>query len=154
MSKKVIFDRKNVVVIGGAGFIGSHVCDALVNTAKVICIDNYTSGSVDNIAHLLQHPNFIFLRHDITEPIALETFAELELFQVKFQGIQEIYYMACPTIQKGHEEFAVATAKTNSLGVINALEIARKHDAKFLFASTRSVYGDPLEGQESFDEDY
>lgn len=154
MTKKVIFDRKNVVVIGGAGFIGSHLCDALVNSAKVICIDNYSSGGVDNIGHLLQHPNFIFLRRDITEPIDLETFPELELFQVKFQGVQEIYYMACPTIQKGHEEFAVATAKSNSVGVINALEMARKYDATFLFGSTRAVYGDPLDGQDSFDEDY
>ena len=61
MARKVIFDKKNVLVIGGAGFIGSHLCDELIKTSKVICIDNYASGSVQNIEHLLQHPNFVFL---------------------------------------------------------------------------------------------
>lgn len=154
MPRKVIFDKKNVLVIGGAGFIGSHLCDELLKTSKVICIDNYASGSVDNISHILQHPNFVFLRHDINQPIDLETFPELEIFEVQFQGLQEVYYLACPTIQLGFEEFAVETAKTNSLGVINSLEIAKKYEAKFLLASTHSVYGDPLEGQESFVEDY
>lgn len=154
MARKVIFDKKNVLVIGGAGFIGSHLCDELVKHSKVICLDNYVSGNVDNISHLLQHPNFIFLRHNINEPIDLSAFPELEIFEVEFQGIQEIYYMAAPTVQKGFEEFAVETAKTNSLGVINGLGIARRYDSKFLFGSTRSVYGDPLEGQAAFSEDY
>ncbi len=154
MAQKAIFDKKNVIVVGGAGFIGSHLCDELVKTAKVICIDNYASGSVSNISHLLQHPNFIFLKHDINEPIDLTTFPELEEFQITFQGIQEVYYLACPTVQLGFEEYAVATAKTNSVGVIHALDLAHEHEAKFLFASTRSVYGDPLDGQESFDEGY
>lgn len=154
MKQKVIFDKKNILVIGGAGFIGSHLCDALVQGAKVICIDDYASGSVDNISQLLQHPNFVFIKHDINTPIDLETYPELEIFEVKFQGIQEVYYMACPTVQLGYEEYAVETAKTNSLGVVNALDIARKYDAKFVFASTHSVYGDPLDGQETFAEDY
>ncbi|MBI2410348.1 MAG: GDP-mannose 4,6-dehydratase [Candidatus Kerfeldbacteria bacterium] len=152
--KQTIFDKKNVLVIGGAGFIGSHLCDALVKTAKVICIDNYASGGVENISHLLQNPNFTFIRHDMSEPIDLELLPESELFQVKFQGIQEIYYLACPTIQLGFEEYAVATARANSLGVVNALGIAKRYHAKFLFGSSRAVYGDPLQGQESFSEDY
>lgn len=154
MTRTAIFDKKNVLVIGGAGFIGSHLCDELVKTSKVICVDNYASGSVDNIAHLLQHPNFIFLRHDINNPLDLPSFPELDIFQIKFQGIQEMYYLAAPTIQLGFEEYAVQTAKTNSVGVINALEIAKQYQAKFLFTSSRAVYGDPLEGQESFIEDY
>lgn len=154
MSKKVIFDKKNIVVIGGAGFIGSHLCDELIKTAKVICIDNYSSSDVNNITHLLQHPDFIFLRHDITEPLDLDQFPELETFQVKFQGIQEMYYLASPTIQMGFEDFAVSTARANSLGVVNALGMAKRYEAKFLFGSTRSIYGDPLEGQTTFQEDY
>lgn len=153
-ARKVIFDKKNVLVIGGAGFIGSHVCDELIKTSKVICVDNYAGGDVQNISHLLQHPNFIFLRHDINTPLELEAFPELEIFQVEFQGIQEIYYFATPTMQMGYEEFAVDTAKTNSMGVINGLGIAKKYESKFLFGSTRSVYGDPLQGQDSFAEDY
>jgi UDP-glucuronate decarboxylase len=154
MKSKVIFDKKNVLVIGGAGFIGSHLCDALVNSAKVICLDNYASGSVENISQLLQHPNFVFLKHDINEPIDLEKYPELEMFEVKFQGIQEVYYLACPTVQLGFEEYAVQTAKTNSVGVVNALEIAHKYQARFLLGSTHSIYGDPLEGQEMLSEDY
>lgn len=153
-AQQPIFDKKNVLVIGGAGFIGSHLCDTLVKNTKVICVDNYASGSVENIAHLLQNPNFIFLRHDITQPLDLTVFPELDLFQVEFQGVQEVYYLAAPTVQLGFQDYAVQTAKANSVGVINALEIARKHDAKFLFASTRSVYGDPLDGQTEFTEDY
>src|SRR3989339_583269 len=154
MARKVIFDKKNVLVIGGAGFIGSHLCDELIKTSKVICLDNYASGNVNNISHLLQHPNFAFIRHDIVNPFDLEALPELEIFQVRFQGIQEIYYLACPTVQLGFEEFAVSTIKSNSLGIINALGIARKYESKCLFTSTHSVYGDPLEGQESFSEDY
>lgn len=153
-AKKVIFDKKNILVIGGAGFIGSHLCDELIKTSKIICVDNYSSGSVNNIAHLLQDPNFIFLRHDITTPLRLESFPELEVFQMKFQGVQEIYYLACPTIKQGFEEYRIATAAANSLGVMHGLSLAHIYDAKFLFASTHSMYGDPLEGQKSFHEDY
>lgn len=153
-TRKAIFDKKNILIIGGAGFIGSHLCDELIKTAKVICVDNYASGTVDNISHLLQHPNFIFLRHDINTPLDLATFPELELFQIEFQGVQEVYYLAAPTNQIGFEEFAVETAKTNSIGVVNALELAKQYSAKFLFGSTRAIYGDPLEGQESFSEEY
>lgn len=154
MARQVIFDRKNILVVGGAGFLGSHVCDALLEYAKVICVDDYSSGSVDNIAHLLQNPNFVFLRANINAPIDFESFPELEIMQVKYQGIQEVYYLAAPTVELGFEEFAVETLKTNSIGVINALEIARKYNAKFFLASTHSIYGDPLEGQESFQEEY
>jgi nucleoside-diphosphate-sugar epimerase len=153
-AKQIIFDKKNIVVFGGAGFIGSHLCDELIRTSKVICVDDYSSGNVNNISHLLQNPNFVFLRHDITQPLDLSQFPELEILQVPFQGIQEIYYLACPTIQLGYEDYVVHTAKANSIGVLNALEIARQYHAKFLFGSSRAVYGDPLEGQAQFSEDY
>lgn len=154
MNRKVIFDKKNILVIGGAGFIGSHLCDELIKTAKVICIDDYSSSTVNNIAHLVQHPDFIFLRTDITQPIDLKAFPELDIFQVEFQGIQEVYYLASPSVQLGFENFAVSTARANSVGVLHALDIAKQYNAKFLLASTRSVYGDPLEGQTSFPEEY
>ncbi len=152
--RNIIFDKKNVLVIGGAGFIGSHLCDELIQTSKVICVDDYSSGSVNNISHLLQNPNFVFLRHDITKPLDLAAYPELDLLQVKFQGIQEIYYLACPTIQLGYEEFMLQTAKANSVGVFHGLELAKEYNAKFLLGSSRAVYGDPLDGQEQFQEDY
>lgn len=154
MAKQAIFNKKNVLVIGGAGFIGSHLCDELVRTSKVICVDNYASGSVDNISHLLQNEDFIFLRQDICEPLDLSTFPELEIFQVEFQGIQEIYYLASPTLKIGFENQLLDTARTNSVGVIKALELAKQYSASLLFASSHSIYGDPLDGQQSFTEDY
>lgn len=153
-AQKVIFEKKNVLVVGGAGFIGSHLCDELVKSAKVICVDNYSSGSVNNIAHLLQNPNFIFLRHDISQPLDFAAFPELELFEVKFQGVQEIYYLACPSIKLGFEDYAIATARANSVGVFTTLELARQYEAKFLLTSTHSIYGELLKGQTSFREEY
>ena len=73
MSKKVIFDKKNILVTGGAGFIGSHICDELIKDAKVICLDNFSSGDEKNIDHLLAEPDFEFIRHDISEPVDLKT---------------------------------------------------------------------------------
>src|SRR3989344_5511610 len=95
-----IFDQKNILVTGGAGFIGSFLCEELVKSAKVICVDNFVSGSQANIDQLLQSPNFIFLKHDLREPFDPASFPELERFQVKMQGVQEIYHLACPTSPK------------------------------------------------------
>ena len=100
MAKKAIFEKPNVLVTGGAGFIGSHLCDELIKTSKVICLDNFISGDEANIDHLLQNSDFEFIKHDINEPINLEDFRELEKFQIKFQGLQEIYHLACPTSPK------------------------------------------------------
>jgi len=77
MPKKVIFDKKNVLVTGGAGFLGSHLCDELIKEAKVICLDNFSTGDEKNIDHLLAEPDFEFIRHDITKPINLEDLPEL-----------------------------------------------------------------------------
>lgn len=141
MATQSIFEKKNVLVIGGAGFIGSHLCDELVKHAKVICIDNFSTGEEKNIDHLLSDPNFKFIRHDITQKIDLETLPELENFKVPFQGIQEIYNLACPTSPKHFENLRISNLLANSVGIMNSLELAVKYHAKFLHYSSSVVYG-------------
>lgn len=141
MPTKAIFEKKNVIVTGGAGFIGSHLCDELVKKNKVICIDNFISGEEANIDHLLQNPDFQFVKHDINEPVNLEDLPELEKFQVKFQGVQEIYHLACPTSPKDFEKTKIETILTNSVGTRNILELAVKYKSKFILASSSVVYG-------------
>ena len=139
--KKVIFEKKNALVLGGAGFLGSHLCDELIKTRKVICVDNFISGSEDNIHHLLLNPDFEFIKHDMTKPLHLETYKELEKFRVQFQGIQEVYNLACPTSPKDFEDRIVDTLLANSYAVCNALEIAVQYKASFLHFSSSVVYG-------------
>ncbi|MFA6215545.1 MAG: GDP-mannose 4,6-dehydratase [Patescibacteria group bacterium] len=141
MPTKAIFEKKNILITGGAGFIGSHLCDELVKTSKVICIDNFISGDEANIDHLLQNSDFQFIKHDINEPIDLESLAELEKFRIKFQGIQEIYHLACPTSPKDFESTKIQTVLTNSVGTKNILDLAAKYKAKFMLASSSVVYG-------------
>lgn len=141
MATKPIFEKKNILVIGGAGFIGSHLCDELIRTHKVICLDNFSTGDEKNIDHLLQNEDFEFIKHDIIEAIDLETLPELEKFRVKFQGIQEIYHLACPTSPKDFEKNTIATVLANSVGVRNGLELAVRYKAKFLLTSSSVVYG-------------
>ncbi len=138
---KVIFDKRNVLVTGGAGFIGSHLCDELVKECKVICLDNFVTSSATNIEHLLPNPNFVFINHNISEPLDLETLPELKKFKIPFQGIQEIYHLACPTSPRHFEENCYETLLANSLGVKNALDYAVKYGAKFLHFSSSVVYG-------------
>ncbi len=142
-----IGDRKNILVIGGAGFIGSHLCDALVKTAHVICMDNLSTGSVANIEHLLRNANFEFINHDITEPFQLSDFPELERFHVKLQGVQEVYHLASPISKKNFEEYRIATILTSSLGTKHVLDVAVAHRAKVLYASSSVLYGVRREGQ-------
>ncbi len=136
------FEKRNVLVTGGAGFIGSHLCDRLVKEANVICVDNFITSSLANIDHLLREPNFEFINHDITQPFELNRFSELERFKVKFNGIQEIYHLACPISKKHFDDFKIATVLTNSIGVKNVLDLAVENHAKVLYASSSVLYGD------------
>lgn len=121
---------KRILVSGGAGFIGSHLCDRLVQQGHdVICLDNFFTSQKANISHLLERPNFELIRHDVTIPIFLE--------------VDEIYNLACPAAPGHYQYNAIKTIKTSVLGAINMLGIARRCHAKILQASTSEVYGDP-----------
>jgi UDP-glucuronate decarboxylase len=123
---------KRILVTGGAGFLGSHLCERLVEAGHdVICLDNFFTSQKTNVAHLLGRPNFDLVRHDVTMPIYLE--------------VDEIYNLACPAAP-GHYQFnPIKTMKTSVLGAINVLGMARRCRAKVLQASTSEVYGDPTE---------
>ncbi|MCR4279930.1 MAG: GDP-mannose 4,6-dehydratase [Candidatus Komeilibacteria bacterium] len=154
MPKKVIFDQKNIVVVGGAGFLGSHLCERMVRDNKVICIDNFSTGTVDNIRFLMQLPNFRFIKHDITQPLNLEEILDLADFKIEFQGIQEIYNLACPTSAKNFDSLVIHTLDANSLGMKNILEMTRLYEAKLLHFSSAVVYGSRPDNEETFPEDY
>ncbi len=153
MPNKPIFEKKNVLVTGGAGFIGSHLCEDLIKDgARVICVDDFSSSIERNIDMLLKHPDFQFIKADITKPLDLETFPELEAFKIPFQGIQEIYHLACPTAIKKFDAMKVHTLKTNSTGTIRILDIAEKYESRVVFGSSSVVYGGRSEGQLFFEE--
>lgn len=154
MSENQIFEKKNVLVTGGAGFIGSHLCERLLKEANVICIDDFSNSHPDNVNHLLQYPDFEFINHDINQPIDLNSFDELDKFKVKFQGIQEIYHLACPTSPKDFEKLKMKSLLANSSVMINTLDLAVKYHAKYVFASSSVVYGDPTENNDTFSEDF
>ena len=154
MNEKNVSGKKNVLVTGGAGFVGSHLCDELVKRDHVICLDNFSTGQESNIDHLIQSPDFEFIKHDITSPIELEKLREAQKFKVEFQGIQEIYHLACPTSPKEYNKYPIETLLANSYGVKNALDLVVKYKAKFLFSSTDAVYGEPQRNQNSIKEDY
>ncbi len=141
MSKQVIFDKKNVLVAGGAGFIGSHLCDELVKTCKVICVDNFVTSSESNIDHLLSNPDFVFINRDITKPIDWLDSPELKKFKLEFQGLQEIYNLACPMSPRRFLENRLNTLAVNSIGIVNLLDLAVSFKAKLLHFSSSVVYG-------------
>jgi UDP-glucuronate decarboxylase len=119
-----------VLVTGGAGFIGSHLCEALLETgAEVLCLDNFFTGARSNVAHLLSHPRFELMRHDVTMPLFVE--------------IDQIYNMACPASPVHYQYDPVQTTKTSVHGAINMLGLAKRTGARILQASTSEVYGDP-----------
>ena len=154
MAESQIFEKKNVLVTGGAGFIGSHLCERLLQEANVIFIDDFSNSHPDNVNHLLQYPDFEFINHDVTQPIDLDKFDELDKFKVKFQGIQEVYHLACPTSQKDFEKLKMQSLLANSSAMINTLDLATKYHAKYVFASSSVVYGDPTDKVSTFPENF
>ncbi len=121
---------KRILITGGAGFLGSHLCERLLREGNdIICLDNFFTGNKNNILHLLGHPRFELIRHDIINPIYLE--------------VDEIYNLACPASPVHYQFNPIKTIKTNVMGAINVLGIAKRTKAKILQASTSEVYGDP-----------
>lgn len=119
-----------ILVTGGAGFLGSHLCDRLLERGHdVICVDNFFTGRKANIAHLLNHPRFELIRHDIVDPIVVE--------------VGQIYNLACPASPPAYQFNAIKTIKTSTIGMINVLGLAKRCKARLLQASTSEVYGDP-----------
>jgi len=130
---------KRVLITGGAGFLGSHLCDRMIEKGnEVICLDNYFTGRRRNVTHLLDHPDFELVRHDVIDPIKLE--------------VDEIYNLACPASPIHYQYNPIKTIKTSVMGAINMLGLAKRTNAKILQASTSEVYGDPLVHPQS--EDY
>ena len=124
------FQLKKVLVTGGAGFLGSHLCERLLDAEHdVLCVDNFFTGTKANIAHLMKHPRFELLRHDITFPLYVE--------------VDEIYNLACPASPIHYQFDPVQTTKTSVIGAINMLGLAKRVKAKVFQASTSEVYGDP-----------
>lgn len=121
---------KKILVTGGAGFLGSHLCERLLKEGnEVICLDNYFTGNKKNVLHLLENPLFELVRHDVTEPFYAE--------------VDEIYNLACPASPPHYQQNPIKTIKTSVIGAINMLGLAKRVNAKILQASTSEVYGDP-----------
>ena len=119
-----------VLITGGAGFLGSHLCDRLVEQGNdVICLDNFFTGQKDNIRHLVHHPNFELMRHDVVDPFKVE--------------VDQIYNLACPASPVHYQFNPIKTIKTSVMGAINVLGLAKRTGARVLQASTSEVYGDP-----------
>lgn len=123
-------ESMRILVTGGAGFIGSHLIDRLMNDGhEVICLDNFYTGKKHNLCQWLDHPNFELIRHDITESIRLE--------------VDQVYHLACPASPVHYQYNPIKTVKTNVIGTLNMLGLAKRVKARFLLASTSEVYGDP-----------
>ena len=136
-----IFEKKNVLVTGGAGFLGAHLCERLLKEAKVICVDDLSNSSIQNIDHLLQYPDFEFIKYDANQGLNLDEFPELEKFRLKYQGVQEIYHLACPTSPKNFEDLKLHSLHANSRAMLSTLDLAVKYRAKYVFTSSSVVYG-------------
>jgi UDP-glucuronate decarboxylase len=122
--------KKKVLVTGGAGFVGSHLCERLLKDGhEVVCLDNYFTGQKQNVVHLLSNPYFELVRHDVTQPFFIE--------------VDEIYNLACPASPIHYQYNAIKTIKTSVMGAVNMLGLAKRIKAKILQASTSEVYGDP-----------
>jgi UDP-glucuronate decarboxylase len=134
---------KRILVAGGAGFLGSHLCDRLLKEgASVVCLDSFVTGQEANIAHLKDNPAFSVVRRDVADPI--DFFQSDFVQQHQHQVIEEIYNLACPASPEHYQKDPVHTLKTSVWGTLNLLELARHTNAKILHASTSEVYGDAL----------
>src|SRR6059058_1709915 len=123
-----------VLITGGAGFLGSHLCDRLIGTGhQVVCVDNLVTGSMDNVAHLLGHERFSFVNYNVCDYLYVEG------------GLDAVMHFASPASPQDYLEFPIATLKVGALGTHKALGLAKAKNARFLLASTSEVYGDPLE---------
>ena len=121
---------KRIVVAGGAGFLGSHLCERLLSEGEaVVCLDDFSTGDARNVAHLASHPDFKILQHNVINPIDLE--------------VDEIYNLACPASPPDYQADPVRTLKTSVFGALNLLDLARRRDIRILQASTSEIYGDP-----------
>ena len=123
---------KTILIAGGCGFIGSNLCAYLIqNNNKVICVDNFYTGNINNVNAIMNHENFTLIQHDIIEPIFIE------------QDIDEIYHLACPASPPKYQEDPIYTCKINFIGTMNLLGLAKEKNAKILLSSTSEVYGEP-----------
>ena len=124
------YHRKRILITGGAGFLGSHLCERLLNEGnEIFCLDNFFTGTKENVAHLIDNPYFEIIRHDVEFPLHLE--------------VDEIYNLACPASPPHYQHNPIHTNKTSVLGAINMLGLAKRNKAKIMQASTSEVYGDP-----------
>ncbi len=132
MNNKI--NQKKIIVTGGAGFVGSNLCERLLNEDNIVyCIDNFSTGFKENIQHLMSDRNFHFLEHDITNTIPLE-----------FEGLDEIYNLACPASPVQYQNLSIETLKVCTYGLFNIIDLAMHYNSKILHTSTSEVYGDPL----------
>ena len=123
-------DKKRILVTGGAGFLGSHLCEKLLtNDHEVLCLDNFFTGSKENVQHLTSNPSFEIIRHDVNDPINLQ--------------VDEIFNLACPASPIHYQHDPIRTTETSVLGAINMLNLAQRNNARIFQASTSEVYGDP-----------
>jgi UDP-glucuronate decarboxylase len=150
----MIDKKKNVIVTGGAGFLGSFLCEHLLKDSHVICLDNFTTSPQSNINNMLKNPDFEFVNGDVTDQLEFDQLPELERFKIRTHGIQEIYNLACPNTHDDFDRLRYKTLLANSLGIKNMLDLAVRYRAKFFQASTSVVYGrQPGNGHELREED-
>lgn len=137
---------KTVLVTGGAGFLGRHVCKRLLTdeNTTVICMDNLVTGNLHNIEEFLDHPRFEFIEFDITNPFSLQKGSIEDIGPVSTNRIDEIYHLACIASPDKYKFYSIETLTTSFEGTKNILELAKYHNSKFLFTSTSEIYGDPL----------
>ena len=136
--------RPTTVITGGSGFVGSYLCDRLIAAGhRVICLDNLITGSVDNVSHLVNHPEFSLVQHDVSEPIHLDQLLEGTQFGGQELHVDNILHFASPASPKDYARYPIQTLKVGALGTYHTLGLARAHGSRYLLASTSEVYGDP-----------